>query len=159
KSKVIGSEAAIHAESSEATDKLHLVNDGRITGQNGAFAIELQDGNDTIINHGIIAGNIQMGTGKDVFDNRGGQVDHKILGGAGDDMLITDKAGVKLQENGGSEGFDTVKSTVSYTLSQNVEQLLLIGNKDINAKGNGDGNWLQGNNGDNKLTGVDGSGS
>lgn len=159
KSKVIGSEAAIHAESSEATDKLQLVNDGRITGQNGAFAIDLQDGNDTIVNHGIIAGQIYMGSGKDVFDNRGGQVDHKILGGAGDDTLITDKAGVKLQENGGSEGFDTVKSTVSYTLSQNVEQLILIGGKDINAKGNGDGNWLQGNSGDNRLTGVDGSGS
>jgi hypothetical protein len=163
KGKVIGTgEAAIFSENTEATDKITITNHGHITGQSGAFAIELGDGNDKVVNsHGTISGRIYMGTGIDVFDARGGTVDHMIEGGAGDDTLITDKAGTKLKENGGSEGFDTVKSTVTYTLSQNVEQLILIGKDDIDGKGNagGDGDYLMGNSGDNKLFGIDGDGS
>jgi hypothetical protein len=159
--EVIGTdEAAIFSENTEATDKIIITNHGHITGQGSAYAIELGDGNDKVVNnHGTISGRIYMGTGIDVFDARGGTVDHMIEGGAGDDTLITDKAGVKLKENGGSEGFDTVKSTVTYTLSQNVEQLILIGNGNIDGKGNGDGNTLMGNTGDNKLFGIDGDGS
>jgi hypothetical protein len=161
KGKLVGTgEAAIYSENTEATDKISITNHGHITGQGGAYAIELGDGNDKVVNdHGTIKGRIYMGTGIDVFDARGGTVDHMIEGGAGDDTLITDNAATKLKENGGSEGFDTVKSTVTYTLSQNVEQLLLIGHGNINGKGNADGNWLMGNSGDNKLFGVDGDGS
>ena len=158
-SRVIGTEAAIFSESTESTDKIHLTNDGKITGQGGGYAIQLGDGNDTVINHGTIAGRIYMGTGKDIFVEKGGTLDHKVEGGAGDDLLITDNAGTKLKENGGSEGFDTVRSSVSYVLSANVEQLILTGNNNINGKGTADGSWLTGNSGNNKLTGVDGSGS
>jgi hypothetical protein len=157
--KVIGTEAAIYSESAEATDKIAIVNNGEITGQNGGSAIELGDSNDKIVNHGAISGRIYMGTGKDVFDARGGTVDHKIEGGTGDDTLITNLASVKLKEDGGSAGFDTVKSSVNYTLSANVEQLLLLGNGNLTGKGNQDGNWLLGNSGNNKLFGIDGDGS
>lgn len=158
--KIIGTEAAIFSESTEATDKINIVNHGQITGQNGGFAIELGDSNDKVVNLGTISGQIYMGTGKDIFDARHGTVDHKIQGGAGDDTLLTDQAGIKLKENGGSEGFDTVKSTVTYTLSVNVEQLILLGHNNINGKGtSSDGNTLLGNSGDNKLFGVDGDGS
>ncbi len=155
-SKVIGSQAAIHSTSAEATDKVFVFNDGHITGQHGAYAIELADGNDSIVNHGTMAGLISMGSGNDVFDNRGGTVDHVIQGGAGNDTLITDKAGTKLKENGGSEGYDTVKSTVTYTLSQNVEKLVLLGKANINGTGNGGQSDLLGNGGNNKLFGLGG---
>jgi hypothetical protein len=157
--KVIGTDAAIFSESAEATDKIHILNNGKITGQNGSFAIELGDSDDNVVNHGAIVGKIYLGTGKDVFDARSGTVDHAVAGGTGDDTLITDQASVKLKENGGSEGFDTVKSTVNYTLSANVERLVLLGHDNLTGKGNTDGNWLMGNSGDNKLFGIDGGGS
>jgi len=155
-SKVIGSTAAIFSENTEATDTIHITNHGQIIGQAGAYAIELADSDDRVVNRGTITGQIQMGTGKDVFDNRGGTVDHGIFGGAGDDTLITSSASTKLKENGGSEGYDTVKSTVNYTLSANVERLVLIGNGDTKGTGTADGNDLFGNKGDNKLFGLGG---
>lgn len=156
-SNIIGKTAAIFSENTEATDKINITNHGHITGQGKAFAIELGDSDDSVVNQGTIAGRINMGTGKDVFDNRGGTVDHAIEGGAGDDTLITDNAHVKLKENGGSEGFDTVKSTVTYTLSANVEQLILLGKADIDGTGTNDGDDLFGNKGKNHLFGLDGA--
>lgn len=156
-SKVIGKTAAIFSENTEATDKINVTNHGHITGQGaGAYAIQLGDSDDTVVNQGTITGRIYMGTGKDVFDNRGGIVDHAIEGGAGDDTLITDNAAVKLKENGGSEGFDTVKSTVTYTLSANVERLILMGTANINGTGTNDGDELFGNKGQNHLFGLKG---
>jgi Ca2+-binding RTX toxin-like protein len=156
-SNIIGKTAAIFSENTEATDKISVTNHGHITGQGKAFAIELGDSDDSVVNQGTITGRINMGTGKDVFDNRGGTVDHAIEGGAGDDTLITDNAHVKLKENGGSEGFDTVKSTVTYTLSANVEQLILLGKANIDGTGTNDGDDLFGNKGKNHLFGLNGS--
>jgi Ca2+-binding RTX toxin-like protein len=158
-SRVIGTEAAIFSENTEETDKIHIVNRGQITGLAGAYAIELGDSDDRIINHGTITGKIYMGTGKDVFDNRGGTVDHVILGGAGDDTLFTDASATKLKENGGSEGYDTVKSTISYTLSANVERLVLLGHGNTKGTGTSDGDDLFGNAGNNKLFGLSGADS
>lgn len=151
-------DTGIASENPEPHTHLDIVNDGQIVGT-GGYAINTQDSKETVINHGVIHGRIYLGSGNDVFDNRKGSVDHKIEGGAGDDTLITDNAHTKLKENGGSEGFDTVKSSVSYTLSENVERLILIGHANINGRGTADGNVLQGNSGNNKLWGVDGSGS
>jgi hypothetical protein len=151
-------EHGIFSEGDDSDSRIKITNEGTIEGGSG-FAIETASSKDTVINRGIIHGKIQLGDGADIFDNRGGTVDHFIQGGTGDDTLITSKAGTKLKEDGGSAGFDTVKSSVGYTLSENVEQLLLIGKADVNGKGTADGNWLIGNKGDNKLTGVDGSGS
>lgn len=148
----------IASENPEPSTKLIINNDGTIDAGAG-FAIETQDSKEIVTNHGTINGKIQLGSGNDIFDNRGGHIDHQVMGGAGDDTLFVDRAGDKLKENGGSEGFDTVKSTVSYTLSENVEKLVLLGHNNINGKGTDGESHLQGNSGNNKLTGVDGSGS
>jgi len=135
-------------------DKLVILNDGRIEGDGEAIHT---DGNKVVvINTGVIHGQVYLGSGADLFDNRGGTVDHKIAGGAGDDTLIVDKASTRLQENGGSEGFDTVRSTVTYTLSENVERLVLLGNGNTNGTGNNDQSDLYGNRGNNKLSALDG---
>jgi len=113
-------------------------------------------GNETVINDGKMTGNVILNDGNDSFDNRGGVVQGTIAGGNGDDVLITDKASVKLYENS-SEGTDTVKSTVNYTLSENVENLILLGNADINGMGNAGDNTLHGNVGNNVLKGLAGA--
>ena len=75
---------------------------------------------------------------------------------AGDDTYIVDNAGDKVIELPG-EGTDLVKASVSYTLSDNVENLLLTGNTDINGTGNALANSLTGNDGNNVLDGDAGA--
>lgn len=59
---------------------------------------------------------------------------------------------VKDFEAGGG-GTDTVLSSISYTLPNNIENLTLTGSADINGTGNSLNNVLQGNSGNNKLEG------
>ncbi len=153
---VRGTTAAIFSESTEPSERIKIVNDGMITTTKHGYAIETQDAKEIIVNHGTIKGQIQLGSGNDVFDNRGGILDHGVRGGAGDDTLIVNNAKHHLIENGGSEGYDTVKSTVSYVLSENVERLILLGQGNTNGKGTSNGDDLFGNSGNNKLSGLAG---
>ncbi|CAN7316375.1 hypothetical protein [Rhizobium sp. LjRoot254] len=131
-----------------------LTNEGVIKGGGWAFASAY--GDEKVVNHGVMKGSIWMGEGNDTFDNRGGKVDHEIYGQKGNDTLITDSANVHMKEDV-DMGVDSVKSTVSYTLSENVENLVLIGKADINGSGNDGGNVLTGNKGDNRLAGLGGA--
>src|SRR5262249_36848372 len=54
-----------------------------------------------------------------------------------------------------NEGIDTVTSTVTFKLSDNVENLILSGAGDINGTGNAGDNAITGNNGENKLSGLE----
>ncbi|MGF9763823.1 right-handed parallel beta-helix repeat-containing protein [Microvirga sp. 0TCS3.31] len=56
-----------------------------------------------------------------------------------------------------TEGTDSVESSVSYTLAENVENLKLTGAADINGTGNALNNFLDGNDGKNVLRGGDGA--
>ncbi|CAO4196399.1 hypothetical protein LFADAHJC_LOCUS4774 [Methylorubrum extorquens] len=78
-----------------------------------------------------------------------------MSGGLGDDIYGVDDTGDAIIEASG-EGFDTVYSTFSYTLSSNVEALIFTGSADINSTGNEGGNVLIGNAGHNVLTGAGG---
>lgn len=132
-----------------------IVNHGLIEAD--TYGIQTFDGNDIVINDGVIRGPIVLGKGKDVFDTRGGRIDGDLSGGVGDDVLITDNASYKLVEIAG-QGEDMVKSTVSYKLSATtaVEYLTLIGRADIDGTGSSNGDILRGNKGDNVLTGLQG---
>ncbi|WP_426210238.1 VCBS domain-containing protein [Massilia sp. TWP1-3-3] len=56
-----------------------------------------------------------------------------------------------------NEGYDTVYSSVSYTLAANVEQLRLLGYADLDGAGNSLDNKLVGNGGQNQLDGGAGN--
>ncbi|SEH43531.1 Regulatory P domain of the subtilisin-like proprotein convertase [Magnetospirillum fulvum] len=79
-----------------------------------------------------------------------------MIGGAGNDTYGVDNTGDEIVEVAG-EGTDTVEATVSYTLSDNVENLTLTGTEAINGTGNTAGNVLTGNAGDNRLDGAAGA--
>jgi len=134
--------------------QIKLINDGTITSPIDAY--DGDNGRDWIINHGVMKGTVRLGEGNDIFDNRDGAYDGTLIGGDGDDVLLTsDKLEFMAESNDG--GIDTVKSTVGFDLWLNFEKLVLLGNKNITGRGNDLGNTMTGNSGDNKLFGLTGS--
>ncbi len=103
-----------------------------------------QNGNDTLTG----------GAGNDALD--GGSGADTMLGGTGNDTYTVDDSGDVVSENA-NEGTDTVKSSISYTLPDNVEDLQLQGTATINGTGNALGNQIWGNSAANTLTGGAGN--
>lgn len=100
------------------------------------------------------ANTLTGGAGNDTLN--GGAGADTMLGGAGDDTYVVDATTDVVTENAG-EGFDTVQSSVTYTLGNNVESLLLTGTTAINGTGNTLDNVLTGNSAANSLTGGAGN--
>jgi len=92
--------------------------------------------------------------GADTLD--GGNGIDTLVGGQGNDTYIVDTTTDTITENAG-EGTDTVKSSVTFTLGNNVEKLTLTGAAAINGTGNGLNNTLTGNNANNTLIGNAGN--
>jgi Ca2+-binding RTX toxin-like protein len=80
-----------------------------------------------------------------------------MAGGAGDDLYIVDHVGDAVVELPGEGALDSVTSSVGYTLSANVENLVLTGSAAINGTGNDADNVLTGNSAANVLTGLGGN--
>ncbi|MBW8891474.1 MAG: hypothetical protein JF617_04655, partial [Burkholderiales bacterium] len=76
-----------------------------------------------------------------------------MVGGAGDDSYVVDNTGDVVTE-AVSAGWDTVSSSVTYTVPANVERLALTGNSAINATGGTTAVRIEGNSGSNTITGA-----
>jgi Ca2+-binding RTX toxin-like protein len=88
--------------------------------------------------------------GNDVID--GGADADSLVGGAGKDIYIVDNTGDVVVE-ALNEGTDLVKSSVNFTLSDNIETLTLTGTDSINGTGNTLKNIITGNDSNNVLDG------
>jgi trimeric autotransporter adhesin len=96
---------------------------------------------------------INGNSGNNILD--GGKGSDTMTGGLGNDTYIVDEASDMIMEDTPG-GWDTVKSSASYILSDNLENLMLTGTLAVNGTGNGSDNWIQGNSGSNILTGGGG---
>jgi Ca2+-binding RTX toxin-like protein len=92
--------------------------------------------------------------GNNVLD--GGAGIDALAGGGGDDTYVVDDGADKVVEGSGA-GTDTVLAYTSYTLSGNVERLVLMGAGDLAGTGNTLANTLTGNAGNNVLNGGGGA--
>jgi len=79
-----------------------------------------------------------------------------LLGGLGNDIYTVDNVNDVIIEDL-NEGTDKVNSSVTYTLSANVEDLTLTGSLAINGTGNDLANKVIGNTGNNQLDGGAGN--
>jgi Ca2+-binding RTX toxin-like protein len=113
-----------------------LAGDDTLKGAGGADTLRGGDGDDTMIG----------GTGADNMD-----------GGFGNDLYVVDDAGDVAGEVAG--GIDTVQSSVTHTLSVNLENLTLTGSDTINGTGNAKNNTIIGNSRNNVLSGLGGNDS
>ncbi len=95
--------------------------------------------------------------GNDGANRLNGQAGADLMaGGAGDDTYLVDNANDVVQEAAGSDR-DSVLTSLSYTLSDNVEDLLLQGSSSIDGTGNAAANQITGNAGNNRLDGGAGA--
>src|SRR6185369_4251304 len=108
---------------------------------------------------GGAVGDSLVGNGLANALNGGGGAD-LLRGLGGNDVYVIDNAGDVADESAaGSNGIDTVQSSVSFSLADSVhargsiERLTLIGTADVNATGNGLANIITGNIGNNILSG------
>ena len=88
----------------------------------------------------------------------GGAGADTLIGGSGNDTYVVDNAGDTIQESATSATqVDTVRSWVDWSLGANLENLVLLGTKNLNGTGNGLDNTLTGNGGANVLDGGAGN--
>jgi Ca2+-binding RTX toxin-like protein len=119
-------------------------------------------GNDTLIgtdNNDMLAGlsgddRIEGLAGDDHLN--GGSGADTLIGGQGHDTYVIDNAGDVVIEQQ-YEGTDTVISSISYTLGEQVENLTLTAAEATHGSGNLLANQLKGNSADNTLNGFQGN--
>jgi Ca2+-binding RTX toxin-like protein len=90
------------------------------------------------------------GSGRDTID--GGKGADTMCGGSGNDLFKMNSSGDRVVETSG-KGWDTVHSTVSYTLGSNVEAMVLKGTSARTATGNDLDNSICGNRISNRIDG------
>jgi len=95
------------------------------------------------------------GAGNDVLD--GGVGADTMAAGAGNDTYIVDDVLDVVVEGAVGGGVDTIQASVTLTMADNVEKLILTGSDDLGGTGNALANTMTGNIGDNILSGGGGA--
>jgi Ca2+-binding RTX toxin-like protein len=155
-------ETAVVLNDNTADETARLVNNGMIKAS--IFSIIARDGQETIVNHGTIDGSVSLAGGDDTFDNRGGTVINgfrngdrtTVDGGRGNDTYFVDDSHTPISELAVGD-LDSVFSSATFTLGQNIERLALTGKGNINGTGNGIANAIRGNSANNTIKALAGS--
>lgn len=136
-------------------EKLALFGVENLSGTGNAQANTLigNSGNN-LLNSGAGADTLEGSTGNDSLD--GGVGIDSMVGGVGDDVYVVDNIADKVVELG-DEGTDTVKSSMTYALTNNIEKLILSGTALINGTGDDLDNVITGNVAANKWSGGAGA--
>jgi Ca2+-binding RTX toxin-like protein len=135
---VIGSSLADRIEGDDLAN--------RLTGNAGNDSLTGGAGHDTL----------DGGAGADTLI--GGAGNDSLVGGAGNDRYVVNSRNDRISETSTARTeVDTVVSSVSWSLGENLERLTLTGSADTNGTGNALGNLIIGNSGDNRLTGGAGN--
>ncbi|MFL9672331.1 S8 family serine peptidase [Pseudomonas marginalis] len=130
--------------------------------QSGPPPPSANDGDDTLVG-GPEADSLSGGAGDDTLIGNagndtlvGGSGRNTLIGGQGDDTYEVSSVEDKVVEMP-NEGNDLVRSYVSFTLPENVERVLLVGDGAIDAMGNDGANSVLGNGAANTLSGAGGN--
>ncbi len=97
------------------------------------------------------------GTFTDVYRVSNPLLRDTLSGGAGNDTYVIARTDTIVENAGG--GTDTVRSSISYTLGANLENLVLTGTAALNGSGNSLNNLINGNTAANTLSGLAGNDS
>ena len=139
----------------DGADRLDgLAGNDQLDGGAGADTLNGGDGNDTL-NGGSGNDVLKGGSGSDTLI--GGDGANRLAGGLGNDSYIVSSATDRVVESA-KEGHDTVYSSVDFTLSATVEDLILTGSAK-SATGNAFANHIAGNGSANTIDGRGGADS
>lgn len=127
--------------------------DNVLTGNGAANNLTGKDGNDHLMGGGG-SDTLRGGMGNDRLD--GGADADIMLGAFGDDVYVRNHLNDSIKEFDG-QGTDTVETTLSYTLTDFVENLSLMGVGNLTGTGNTQANVIMGTTGNNVLSGLDGA--
>ncbi|MBW4546789.1 MAG: hypothetical protein KME25_20440 [Symplocastrum torsivum CPER-KK1] len=126
-------------------DTTGVATDDSLTGSGNNDAIYGESGDDTLYG----------GAGNDILN--GGLGSDAMFGGTGNDTYIVNDLGDTVTEYP-NQGVDTVKSSVSFTLGERIDNLFLADfSGNIDGTGNALNNKIIGNEGINTLSGADGN--
>ncbi|WP_324779516.1 calcium-binding protein [Thiobacillus sedimenti] len=139
----------VNDQSMNATDNGVLMDVG--SGSLALDGINVRLGQETLASSGSLR--FILGD-NDMLD--GGVGADQMSGGSGNDSYTVDNLGDVLTERP-NEGVDTVRSSISYTLGENLENLGLLGTAALDGTGNSLNNLLMGNAGNNVLHGDAGA--
>ncbi|WP_013325320.1 choice-of-anchor L domain-containing protein [Gloeothece verrucosa] len=131
-----------------------FVSNLKLTNQSNNNGVSLINNDDLYGGNGD--DNLEGGIGDDLLD--GGTGIDSLSGGTGNDIYIVDNSGDVVTETSTiTNEIDTVKSSINYSLGDNLEDLILTGTSAINGTGNNLNNTLTGNTAANILDGGTGN--
>lgn len=120
--------------------------DNEITGGEGNDSLEGEGGDDTLIG----------GAGDDTLD--GGLGADSMVAASGSNTFVVNRTDdIVIKESAAPGEIDTIISSVSYDIVDNVNNITLTGDRNLNSVGNSLNNVMTGNDGDNLLEGGEGN--
>lgn len=136
-------------------ENLNLTGNRAINGTGNGLANNIAGNSaNNVLSGGLGEDTVTGGFGNDILD--GGLNTDLLLGGDGNDTYIIGSSFDIVRESFAS-GTDTVESSVNYTLSADVEKLILTGNSNTNGTGNDQSNTITGSGANNIISGGAGS--